>query len=103
LSLLRKSFEIMRWDYCQLVKLGKGYSEVVKVISISILYHTMRVDEKENTDFIYYGTTELIGLHTKKPLIQSLERQKARPRQFVNISKYVLVQSHKRFKRESAR
>ena len=29
----------------------------------------MRVDEKENTDFIYYGTTELIGMHTKKPLI----------------------------------
>ncbi len=33
------------------------------------MYHTMRVDEKENNDFIYYGTTELIGLHTKKPLI----------------------------------
>ena len=51
------------------LELGKGYNEVVKVISISILYHTMRVDEKENTDFIYYGTTELIGMHTKKPLI----------------------------------
>jgi len=51
------------------LELGRAYSEVVKVISISILYHTMRVDEKENTDFIYYGTTELIGLHTKKPLI----------------------------------
>lgn len=50
-------------------KLGTKYGEVVKVISISVLYHTMRVDEKENTDFIYYGTTELIGLHTKKPLI----------------------------------
>ncbi|TYQ15926.1 UNVERIFIED_CONTAM: putative transposase/invertase (TIGR01784 family) [Acetivibrio alkalicellulosi] len=51
------------------LQLGSRYSEVVKVISISILYHTMRVDEKENTDFIYYGTTELVGLHTKKPLI----------------------------------
>ena len=51
------------------LELGSRYSEVVKVISISILYHTMRVDEKENTDFIYYGTTELIGLHTKKPLV----------------------------------
>src|SRR5665648_5283 len=51
------------------LELGKGYNEVVKVISISILYHTMRVDEKKNTDFIYYGTTELIGLHTKKPLV----------------------------------
>ena len=51
------------------LELGKGYNEVVKVISISIMYHTMRVDERENTDFIYYGTTELIGMHTKKPLI----------------------------------
>ena len=51
------------------LQLGSRYSEVVKVISISILYHTMRVDEKENTDFIYYGTTELVGLHTKKPLV----------------------------------
>ena len=51
------------------LRLGSRYSEVVKVISISILYHTMRVDEKENTDFIYYGTTELVGLHTKKPLV----------------------------------
>ena len=50
------------------LELGKGYNEVVKVISISILYHSMRVNEKENTDFIYYGTTELIGMHTKKPL-----------------------------------
>lgn len=51
------------------VELGKKFKNVVKVISISILYHSMRLDEKENTDFIYYGTTELIGLHTKKPLI----------------------------------
>lgn len=51
------------------IELGNRYSEVVKVISISILYHTMRVDEKENTDFIYYGITELVGLHTKKPLV----------------------------------
>lgn len=51
------------------LELGGGYSEVVKVISISILYHTMRLDENENTDFIYYGVNEMIGLHTKKPLI----------------------------------
>ena len=51
------------------LELGRGYKEVVKVISISILYHTMRVNEKENTDFIYYGTTELFGLHTNQPLI----------------------------------
>ena len=34
-------------------ELGTKYGEVVKVISVSVLYHTMRVDEKENTDFIY--------------------------------------------------
>jgi predicted transposase/invertase (TIGR01784 family) len=51
------------------LELGRSYREVVKVISISILYHTMRLDEKENTDFIYYGITEMMGLHTKKPLI----------------------------------
>lgn len=50
------------------IELGSHYSEVVKVISISILYHNLRMDEKENTDFIYYGTTEMVGLHTKKPL-----------------------------------
>jgi len=49
--------------------LGSRYKEVAKVISISILYHTMRVDDKENNDFIYYGTTELHGIHTKKPLV----------------------------------
>ncbi len=51
------------------IELGNRYNEVAKVISISILYHTMRVDEKENTDFIYYGTTELVGIHSHKPLI----------------------------------
>jgi len=51
------------------IEIGTLYKEVVKVISISILYHTMRLDEKENSDFIYYGTTELVGLHTKKPLV----------------------------------
>lgn len=51
------------------LQLGSRYREVVKVISISILYHTMRIDEKENTDFIYYGTTDLVGLHTKKQLV----------------------------------
>ena len=65
------------------LELGKGYREVVKVISISILYHTMRVDEKENTDFIYYGTTELIGMHTKKPLILHESKAKNEKASFV--------------------
>ncbi len=51
------------------IELGENFGGVVKVISISILYHKMRLDESENTDFIYYGTTELIGMHTNKPLV----------------------------------
>ncbi|HEX3048950.1 MAG TPA: Rpn family recombination-promoting nuclease/putative transposase [Bacillota bacterium] len=51
------------------LELGRAYKEVVKVISISILYHNMRLDETENTDFIYYGVTELVGWHTRKPLV----------------------------------
>ena len=51
------------------LELGEKFSGVVKVISISILYHTMRLDEKENIDFIYCGSTELIGMHTGKPLV----------------------------------
>ncbi|KUO71082.1 MAG: hypothetical protein APF81_19845 [Desulfosporosinus sp. BRH_c37] len=69
------------------MELGKSYNEVVKVISISILYHSMRVDEKEITDFIYYGTTELIGMHTKKPLI--LHESKAKHRETSITSKNV--------------
>ena len=42
-------------------KLGKNYPQVVKVISISILYHTLRKNEKEITDYIYHGVTNLFG------------------------------------------
>jgi predicted transposase/invertase (TIGR01784 family) len=51
------------------LELGQAYKGVVKVISISILYHKLRMDEKENIDFIYDGVTELVGRHTKKPLV----------------------------------
>jgi len=51
------------------LELGESYGGVVKVISISILYHDIRVIDKDNTDFIYSGTTELRGIHTKEPLI----------------------------------
>ena len=48
----------------------------------------MRVDEKENTDFSYYGTTELIGMHTKKPLILYKSKEKHKETSVV-ISKNV--------------
>ncbi|MDX9752352.1 MAG: Rpn family recombination-promoting nuclease/putative transposase [bacterium] len=47
---------------------GMRYGEIVKVISISILYHPLPKWDGENTDFIYHGTTEMIGYHTKRPL-----------------------------------
>lgn len=51
------------------LELGEEYSNVVKVISISILYYPFRHDEVQNEDFLYYGVTEMTGLHSGKPLI----------------------------------
>lgn len=51
------------------LNLGCRYSEVVKVISISIMYHPFRRDEQSNTDFLYYGVVEMAGMHSGKPLI----------------------------------
>ena len=51
------------------LELGEEYSNVVKVISISILYYPFHHDEMQNEDFLYYGVTEMTGLHTGKPLI----------------------------------
>jgi len=43
---------------------GKPYSEVSKIISISILYFVFG----KGNDYIYHGTTDFIGLHDKKEL-----------------------------------
>ncbi|NQZ11587.1 MAG: Rpn family recombination-promoting nuclease/putative transposase [Algicola sp.] len=43
---------------------GCSYSDVVKVISVSILYF----DFCKGDDYIYYGTTRFIGLHNKAEL-----------------------------------
>ena len=51
------------------LELGEEYSSVVKVISISILYYPFRHDESQNDDFIYYGVTEMAGLHSGTPLV----------------------------------
>lgn len=44
--------------------LGEKYQQVVKVISISILYFNLGVGD----DYVYYGTTEFRGIHTQHPL-----------------------------------
>ncbi len=47
------------------ISLGSDYKDVVKVLSISIVYfHLGRGD-----DYIYYGNTEFVGVNTKNPLI----------------------------------
>lgn len=46
-------------------KLGKDFSDVSKIISISILYFNLGLGD----DYIYYGTTEFTGINTGNPLI----------------------------------
>ncbi len=47
------------------VKLGEGYSGISKVISVSILYFNLG----KGDDYIYYGRTDLLGVHTNHPLV----------------------------------
>jgi predicted transposase/invertase (TIGR01784 family) len=47
------------------MKAGELYDNVVKVISISILYFNLGTGD----DYIYYGNTEFKGVHSHKPLI----------------------------------
>lgn len=47
------------------LELGSQYRDVVKVISISLLYFNLGTGD----DYIYYGKTEFKGIHTGKPLI----------------------------------
>ncbi len=46
------------------MSLGESFEQVKKVISVSILYFIYAV---ETDDYVYYGTTELKGIHTHNP------------------------------------
>lgn len=46
------------------IPLGDAYRQIVKVISISILYFNLGMGD----DYVYKGTTEFQGLHTENPL-----------------------------------
>ncbi|MBU0701218.1 Rpn family recombination-promoting nuclease/putative transposase [bacterium] len=48
------------------LKLGETYGKIKKVISVSILYFTLG---EMLDDYVYYGSTEFRGIHTKSPLI----------------------------------
>lgn len=47
------------------LELGQPYKDVVKVISISILYFPISSD----SEYIYKGQTEFLGVHSQKPLV----------------------------------
>ncbi len=47
------------------MNIGQPYKDIKKVISVSILYF---IFAKEADDYVYYGLTELKGLHTHNPL-----------------------------------
>jgi predicted transposase/invertase (TIGR01784 family) len=46
-------------------KLGKDFSDISKVISISILYFNIGFGD----DYLYYGTTEFAGMNSGNPLV----------------------------------
>lgn len=47
------------------LQLGTEYKEVVKVISISILYFQI----SQENEYLYKGQTEFLGIHNNKPLL----------------------------------
>jgi predicted transposase/invertase (TIGR01784 family) len=51
--------------------IGSRYSEISKVISVSILYF----DFCKGDDYIYHGTTEFIGLHNQSKLALNTEQK----------------------------
>lgn len=53
------------------LSVGEDYSQVRKVISISILYFLLGEGED---DYVYHGTTEFYGIHSQKKLV--LRRKK---------------------------
>jgi predicted transposase/invertase (TIGR01784 family) len=53
------------------VKSGEDYSEISKVVSISILYFDLGRGE----DYVFYGKTESRGLHDNQPLVYQRRRK----------------------------
>ena len=78
------------------LQLGQDYQEIAKVISISILYFNLG----SGNDYVYYGTTNFIGLHTEEPLRLKQQEQALNGKLYlreVNIQKeiypeYYLIQ-----------
>ena len=51
--------------------LGEKYSDILKVVSVSILYFNLGVGE----DYVYHGKTEFVGVHNHLPLIIKRKEQ----------------------------
>lgn len=81
------------------MSLGQDFSEVKKVISVSILYFNLGDGE----DYLYHGKTEIKGVHTGKPLtvkkkievlkgtemkIQFVERKPFPEYYFITVERY---------------
>ncbi|MCP4132477.1 MAG: Rpn family recombination-promoting nuclease/putative transposase [bacterium] len=56
------------------LKLGQPYEKIKKVISISILYF---VFGESIDDYLYYGTTDFVGVHSKTKLRLERKEQEA--------------------------
>ncbi|HEX9061482.1 MAG TPA: PD-(D/E)XK nuclease family transposase [Clostridia bacterium] len=73
------------------LELGRPYKDVVKVISISILYFPIGTE----SEYIYKGQTEFLGVHSKKPLVlygKSLEATGVVPVKSTNVfPEYYLI------------
>lgn len=54
---------------------GKPYADVVKVISVNILYFDLGL----GTDYVYHGTTSFIGIHNQDKLQLSDKQQNLYP------------------------
>jgi predicted transposase/invertase (TIGR01784 family) len=67
-------------------KLGKDFSDISKIISISILYFNLGLGD----DYLYFGTTNFTGVNTGNPLI--IKKQTEIPGLFE--PKYELVEKH---------
>ena len=51
--------------------MGMGYNKIKKVISVNIVYFDLGVGD----DYVYYGTTSFIGVHTAQALLLSREQE----------------------------
>ncbi|MDI6735660.1 MAG: Rpn family recombination-promoting nuclease/putative transposase [bacterium] len=61
------------------IKESETYKEIKKVISISILYF----DLGQGDDYIYHGTTKLIGIHSHEELKLSKKQQEEFQKEYV--------------------